>query len=420
MAASAAHREGSSPGPAPRLISPRSAGAPPRRGAAVERAATQARGLCAAPAAPQRAQGAARPRAPADRDLARAPVRSRPGAGAAVAPRVGRPPQAPPAPVPVAWRVGEWAASSRVQRAQAPGPRPAFAPPLAPPRPTRGPLANRHAPTPRAQRVPVGSAALSAVGRALRATSGSHAASAAEPQAPLAWQGAGGRRRDVRVGAAPVRPRRLPRGLPLAGSSWEMAARAREPWWAGLRHRPRAPPASGLPRCARAPARGEPPAAGEVCAGRQARSARAFSGAPEPAAVAAGSAPRWTGSAAATAAGCPPSWRQTAVAAPVRCGAPAASARRGAAAERPRRTPWRPPSPPPQAALGRCRCRHGRGRAAPACLRLPHLSRFSPFSGQSPFAACAGGQKEGMQQYVPDRQCSIRKIWGKHGIQPTT
>ena len=245
-------------------------------------------------------------------------------------------------------------------------------------------------------------------------------ASAAEPQAPLAWQGAGGRRRDVRVGAAPVRPRRLPRGLPLAGSSWEMAARAREPWWAGLRHRPRAPPASGLPRCARAPARGEPPAAGEVCAGRQARSARAFSGAPEPAAVAAGSAPRWTGSAAATAAGCPPSWRQTAVAAPVRCGAPAASARRGAAAERPRRTPWRPPSPPPQAALGRCRCRHGRGRAAPACLRLPHLSRFSPFSGQSPFAACAGGQKEGMQQYVPDRQCSIRKIWGKHGIQPTT
>jgi hypothetical protein len=392
MAAPAAHREGSSPGPAPRLILPRSAGAPSRRGAAVERAATQARGLRAAPAAPQRVQGAARPRAPADRDLARAPVRSRPGAGAAVAPRLGRPPQAPPAPVPVGSRVGEWAAASRAQRAQAPGPRPAFAPPLAPPRPTRGPLANRHAPTARAQRVPVGPAALPALGRALRATSGSHAESAAEP-------------------------------APLAGSSREMAARAREPWWPGLRRRPRAPLASGLPRRARALARGERPVAGAVCAGRQARSARAFSGAPEPAALAAGSAPRRTGSAAAMAAGCPLSWRQTAVAARVRWGAPAASAlpaRRGAAAKRPSWTPWRPLSPPPQAALGRCRCRRGRGRAAPACLRLPHLSRFSPFSGQSPFAACAGGQKEGMQQHVPDRQCNIRKIWGKHGIQPTT
>ena len=415
-AASAAPRRRSSPGPAPRLASPRAAspgpvGAAPPGGAAVARAATQARGL-----------RAARPRAPSEHDRASAPARSRARAGAAAAAaRVWRPPEAPLAPVPAPSRVGE-RASWRVQRAQAPGPRPAFAPPLAALRPTWGPPAKGHVPTAaaRARRVPAGSAALPALGRALRATSGSDAAA---PRAPLAmaWQraaDAGGRQRDVAAGTAPARPRGLPRGPTPAGSR-EWAARAGEPCWPGPRHRPHALARPGLPRLARALA------PGERWAEKQARSARAFWAAPAPAAVAAGSAPRRTGCAAATAAARSLPRRQTAVAARLRKGGRVASglpARRGAAAERPRRTPWRPPSPPPspQAALGRRQCRHRRGRAAPACLRLPHLSRFSPFSGQSPFAACAGGQKKGMQQHVPDRQCSIREIWGKHGIPPTT
>jgi len=294
MAAAAARRERCSPGPAPRLISPQPAapGAPPPGGAAAARAATQVRGLRAAPATPHRLQRAAQHRAPADH----ARVRARAGAGAAAAtPQVWHPPGTPPAPVPAPARVGE-PVSWRVLRAQAPEPRPAPAPPLAPPRPTQGPLAKGRGPTAaaaRARRVPVGSAALPASRRALRATSGSDAGRAAEPQAPPATkrQGAGGRQRDVRADAALARPRGLPRG-PTPAGRWKMPGLARAPWWPGPRRRPRARPAPGLPARARALARGEPLAPGEVWAGKWARSAHAFWVAPEPAAAAAGSAPR--------------------------------------------------------------------------------------------------------------------------------
>mgnify|MGYP003694289837 CR=1 FL=1 len=172
----------------------------------------------------------------------------------------------------------------------------------------------------------------------------------------------------------------------------------------------------------RALARGERPVAGAVCAGRQARSARAFSGAPEPAALAAGSAPRRTGSAAAMAAGCPLSWRQTAVAARVRWG---------------------------RRRHRRCRLGGGGSEAAELdtlastvasasggtrALSMPAWSgaggtglpasapSLTVQSLQRTIAICCLRRraKEGMQQHVPDRQCNIRKIWGKHGIQPTT
>src|SRR5262245_23867455 len=45
--------------------------------------------------------------------------------------------------------------------------------------------------------------------------------------------------------------------------------------------------------------------------------------------------------------------------------------------------------------------RQRRGRAAPVCLRLPHLPRLRPFGGNAPFAASAGGRKEGVHATCP-------------------
>ena len=336
-AASAAHREGSSPGPAPRLISPRSAGARPTSGRGGGAGRNPGSGLVrSAGGATTRAGRGAPSRACGPRSGTRSGTISarrwrggrRPGCG-------GRRHHRRAAPV--GHRGSAWAALA-VQRAQAPGPRLAWAP--------SGGRGN----PPRSQRRGAEGAAgrggLVGDGRALRATSGSQRRGGRGALAE-----AGGRRVGQRGGAPgfPPQGRRCPR-VPRRGLR-EVAAGARPVSTPAAR--PRAP--------ARLPARpggaGRATAAGSGCR-TGAVSARVL-GAAEPAAVAAGSAPRWTGCAVATAGAA------GATAARGRCSLRrAGDGWRGRRRQRPVGGFARPPQRLPRRGVGSGRrrgCRHGRG-----------------------------------------------------------